>query len=491
MSHVPVLSVVIPAYNVEAYLGECLDSLLAQKFTDLEVIVVDDGSTDGTHSVASAFARQDLRITVLHQSNSGQGIARNLGVEHARGEFLAFIDADDTVPPRAFARMVETLRQTGSDFCVGSARRMANGRFRPTVWDQSVHTRDRFETTIAEFPLAMQDIIACNRMFRTEFWREKVGGFRGRRAYEDHVPMLTAYVRARRFDILSTVTYNWRIREDLSSTSQQKASIDNLLDRISVKEEANQLLLREASPTVYNMWVARALDIDFPPFIESALAGSGMYRGILATTYRTFLGRATPEALADVRVSQKARAWLAAEERWEDLHRAQEYFLAMRKLPTTQVEDGAIVAEHQVFLRGAPHRIRELSAVESRFDGVVDHVTPMDDGRIRISGWALVRGLDMPDPSGLEAWLVETDSVRQIPLAVETYADPQATIWARDRSARYDGGGFRVTVDPSGVPQGQWQLRIQIEQRGVTRAGALHHVVTGGSAARLITTLAV
>ena len=164
-------------------------------------------------------------MRVLSQANSGQGIARNLGVGHARGEFLTFVDSDDTVPPQSFAHMVDMLRRSGSDFCVGSVRRFKHNEYMRTVWARTVHTSDRLGTTIEEFPYAMQDIIACNRMFRTAFWREKVGDFRGHIAYEDHVPMLTAYVRAEKFDILRKVTYNWRIRENLTSTGQQKARL--------------------------------------------------------------------------------------------------------------------------------------------------------------------------------------------------------------------------------------------------------------------------
>ena len=249
----PVLSVVVPSYNVEAYIGECLDSLLSQTLANLEVIVVDDGSTDATSDIVERYARSDHRVVTLRQTNSGQGIARNRGVEVARGEFLAFIDADDTVPPRAFAYMLATLQKTGSDFCVGSARRFSHDRFQATAWAYTVHQKDLLGVTIESFPLAMQDIIACNRMFRTAFWRERVGGFRGHIAYEDHVPMLSAYVRAEKFDILSGTTYNWRIREDLTSTSQQKASLENLLDRIAVKEEAYEMLVAEAPPAVYDI----------------------------------------------------------------------------------------------------------------------------------------------------------------------------------------------------------------------------------------------
>jgi CDP-glycerol glycerophosphotransferase len=482
----PVLSAVVPAYNVRAYIGECLDSLLDSTLRALEVIVVDDGSTDDTLAIARRYAAKDHRVKVFTQTNSGQGIARNVGVDHARGRFLTFIDADDTVPPQALALMVRTLEQTGSDFVVGSARRFLNDTFRKTGWAHTVHQKDRFGVTIESFPLAMQDIIACNRVFRTEFWRAKVGGFRGHIAYEDHVPMLTAYVRAQKFDVLSRTTYNWRIREDLTSTSQQKASLENLLDRIAVKEEAYAMLRAEAPDSVYDTWVARVLEVDFPVFIQHALASTEMYRNLLSATYRTFLERASDEVLAEVRYFQKLRGWLVAQERWSDLEAAEAYFRDVGNLPPTEVVDGRVLAEPRDFLEGAPAVIRELSPLETRFDGAMERARWVD-GRLELTGWGLIRGLDTRNPPATRAWLEESATGERFDVALEQVVLPEATLWARNLNANYDGTGFRVLVDPAGLPvpdqdEIKLTLHFEVEHLGVRRAGAIHRQLLGGSA---------
>ena len=484
----PVLSVVVPAYNVRAYIGECLDSLLASTLRALEVIVVDDGSTDGTLDIARQYAARDRRVKVFTQTNSGQGIARNLGVGHARGHFLTFIDADDTVPPRALALMVRTLEQTGSDFVVGSARRFGNDTFRKTGWAHTVHQKDRFGVTIETFPLAMQDIIACNRVFRTEFWREKVGGFRGHIAYEDHVPMLTAYVRAQKFDVLSRTTYNWRMREDLTSTSQQKASLENFLDRVAVKEEAYAMLRREAPDSVYDTWVARVLEIDFPVFIAHALVSTQMYRNLLSASYRTFLERASDEALAEVRYFQKLRAWLVAQERWSDLEAAEAYFRDVGSLPPTEVVDGQVLAESRDFLEGAPAEIRELSPLETRFDGAMERARWVD-GQLELTGWGLIRGLDTRQPPTTRAWLERSDTGERVEVDLEQLVLPDATRWARNLNANYDGTGFRVLIDPARLPvpdqdEVKLALHFEVEHLGVRREGAIHRQLLGGSAVK-------
>lgn len=93
------ISFIVPVYNAERYLHACVDSLLAQTLPDLQIILVDDGSTDGSLTIAQAYAKQDKRIECYEQAHAGQSAARNLGLSHAQGEFIAFVDADDYIDP--------------------------------------------------------------------------------------------------------------------------------------------------------------------------------------------------------------------------------------------------------------------------------------------------------------------------------------------------------------------------------------------------------
>ena len=101
------LSVVIPVYNVALYLQDCVESLLAQHFTDFEILLVDDGSTDGSAELCDDLACKDSRVVVLHQENGGVSSARNRGIDHARGEFIIFVDADDYVTEEYLEHLME------------------------------------------------------------------------------------------------------------------------------------------------------------------------------------------------------------------------------------------------------------------------------------------------------------------------------------------------------------------------------------------------
>src|SRR5919199_1390477 len=102
MLRVPRVSVVVPIYNVARYVGECLQSIADQSVEDVEVIVVDDGSTDDSRAIAEAFAARDPRFRVIAQANGGLGHARNTGTDAATGEFVAYVDGDDMVPRNGY-----------------------------------------------------------------------------------------------------------------------------------------------------------------------------------------------------------------------------------------------------------------------------------------------------------------------------------------------------------------------------------------------------
>lgn len=114
MVSTPRVSVIVPVYNAEKTIARCLESILAQTVPDLEVVVVDDGSPDGSAAIAASFAEEDERIRVLHQPNAGLGAARNTGVQAAQGAYLSFVDSDDFIEPHMLEAMLTAAEATGA-----------------------------------------------------------------------------------------------------------------------------------------------------------------------------------------------------------------------------------------------------------------------------------------------------------------------------------------------------------------------------------------
>ena len=111
MNENPLISVIIPVYNVENFLHDCLNSVISQTYTNLEIILVDDGSTDKSGEICDEFAKNDSRIKVLHQKNSGQAVARNNALEICKGEFITFIDSDDIVGENLIAILYDLTQK--------------------------------------------------------------------------------------------------------------------------------------------------------------------------------------------------------------------------------------------------------------------------------------------------------------------------------------------------------------------------------------------
>ena len=114
----PLLSIIVPVYKVENYLQKCIDSILAQTFTDFELILVDDGSPDNCPALCDAAAAKDARIRVLHQKNGGLSAARNAGLDVARGEWIGFVDSDDYIAPEMYEILYKAVQSTGADLAL-------------------------------------------------------------------------------------------------------------------------------------------------------------------------------------------------------------------------------------------------------------------------------------------------------------------------------------------------------------------------------------
>ena len=167
------LSVIIPVYNVEGYLRRCLDSLLAQSYPNLEIILCDDGSTDSSGAICDEYAAMDNRFVVIHQANEGVCTARNAAFKKVSGDFLTFVDADDFLEADAYEKVMAAMEDCGADACFFGWRRL---------YENSGSVEDTFKgqsgTGTAEEAVRQALIFdgyaghIWNKVFSTAYWRE-------------------------------------------------------------------------------------------------------------------------------------------------------------------------------------------------------------------------------------------------------------------------------------------------------------------------------
>ena len=112
------ISIVVAVYNVEKYISACIDSLLAQNYANVEIILVDDGSTDHSGEICDSYSKRDKRIKVIHKENGGLSSARNVGIEMANGSLIGFVDGDDTVEKEMYEQLYTNMISTNSDISI-------------------------------------------------------------------------------------------------------------------------------------------------------------------------------------------------------------------------------------------------------------------------------------------------------------------------------------------------------------------------------------
>ncbi|PCN47251.1 hypothetical protein Csp2054_13300 [Curtobacterium sp. 'Ferrero'] len=215
----PAVSVVVAARNSAPWFGELIASVARQLGEGLEVIVVDNGSTDETSALIRAFAEQHASVRHVLSGATGAAEARNEGVARATGRYLVFADSDDLVPDGAYRAMLDSLEASGSDMAIGDHLKFsATETWSPTKrW----YPFDRALVGVApdEVPELLSGRPCWNRMFRRSFW-DRVGlRFPEVASVEDIEPMTRAFVEARAIDVVRECVYLYRDRGDSSSLS--------------------------------------------------------------------------------------------------------------------------------------------------------------------------------------------------------------------------------------------------------------------------------
>nr|WP_055468907.1 bifunctional glycosyltransferase family 2 protein/CDP-glycerol:glycerophosphate glycerophosphotransferase [Streptomyces sp. NBRC 110030] len=245
MEH-PRLSIVVPFQDVETYLAECLESIARQSFRDFEVILVDDGSTDGSSRIAADFCAADPRFRLIRQEPHGPGHARNTGLRamHPQGEFLAFVDGDDVIPEYAYGLLVRTLEGSDSDFVSGNVQMMNSTK----KWQSPLHKgpmqKNRRGTHITRFEALIYDRTVWNKMFRRSFWDHHYIAFPEGVMYEDSWVNMYAHFRAAKVDVITDIVYFWRRREGgaAPSITQRHTELSNLRDRVAAVQSVSRFL---------------------------------------------------------------------------------------------------------------------------------------------------------------------------------------------------------------------------------------------------------
>lgn len=170
------ISVIVPVYKVEKYLKRCVDSILAQTYPCLEVILVDDGSPDGCPAICDEYAREDRRVRVIHKENGGLSDARNAGIDAAKGNFLGFVDSDDYVHPRFYELLLQVLKEEGADIAgcdvkkVCETEKIKESERQPV--QRAVYSGREATANLYDAQMYLKSVVAWNKLYKKELFEE-------------------------------------------------------------------------------------------------------------------------------------------------------------------------------------------------------------------------------------------------------------------------------------------------------------------------------
>ena len=273
------VSVIIPVYNTEDYLAKCLNSILTQTMTDLEIICIDDGSTDASTRIMSEFAEKDSRVSVLRQENSGQSAARNRGIDAASGEYICFVDSDDWLDAEALEKLCPPADRENLDVLYFGGK-VSFDTENLLKEHEEYFDRAYKRTDNGNKILNGKDMIVCQRSNR-QFWKvpymalirrsyllEKQIRFKEGMIHEDNLFAYQLCINAERTMLIPDAYYNRLVREDsvitavkthrnlygyVSTVIEETRCMEGL-DR--VEKEITSLVISDALASLYKVWEA-------------------------------------------------------------------------------------------------------------------------------------------------------------------------------------------------------------------------------------------
>lgn len=447
----PTLTVIVPAFNASDFIDRCLKSILSQSGVSLEVIVVDDGSTDDTVEKAKQHSHGAQPVTVLTGPNEGPARARNRGVDAARGKYITFADADDEVLANAYSTLVDSLERTGSDIATGAYVRVGSaGRSRPKLTAR-VHARQRLAVRLDDMPELLEEPVLWNKVYRRDFWNRHVGEMWGFSNYEDQEPVYRALVGAAAIDVLTNDVYAWRLADGRDTRSKRKAELSDLQSKLEVIDALRDTLNHAPDHVVeqaYAIWMGTDLAMH-AEYLDTA---NKRFRKTLCESAKSLRKSMPKGAWKLMPAQERLYMWVVASGDLDDIEEVLGTSMEeTRSVPLELVDDTWVVAP--TFLArlktDVPQRLLKAQAVDFRPVVIVRNARWIGEQQIELQGCAYIPGVD-PGRTTFRMQGV-MDGATVLDCAVETRNDNRVDLDVGDPWRTYEAGGFTVRVEVSGL----------------------------------------
>lgn len=285
------VSIIVPVYNVEAFLPRCLDSILAQEYEAVEILLVDDGSGDESGKICDAYAGKDSRFTVIHKSNGGLSDARNAGLGAAKGKYVSFVDSDDFIHPSFIGRLKEAMDRTGCRIARCDIREVEGSEEPFSLPEPEYHVCGP-EEYLAKIDRTNGGFSVCNKLFSRALFEDIL--FPCGRLHEDVAVIYRLIDQAGSIvSVDQPLYYYYRNENSITKSRVKPARLDDLEFRMDLFEYCRKKNWKSAAYNAGEMILRRILDAqkissqdidDYPEYkrrlrhIKRRFAGTVLFR---------------------------------------------------------------------------------------------------------------------------------------------------------------------------------------------------------------------
>ncbi|MGN6302109.1 MAG: glycosyltransferase, partial [Angustibacter sp.] len=477
------VSVVVPIHDVEDFLPECLASLAAQTLTDLEVVLVDDASSDRSGQIAAEFAEDRPGWQVLSVTAGSPGAARNAGIAVATGTYLSFVDSDDVVPADGIERLAAVLEQTGSDIACGMAMRYDGLKTWPSPLQRVAIRETRLRTHISRTPALLRDTTVWAKLYRRSFW-DRIGlAFPEGVLFEDMSVATVAQLEARSVDLIEQPVYWWRIRQsDAQSITQRRTEVRNLEDRMAALRVIDRHLRDRSDKALKRAHDQKVLKYDFPVHMNALPDAERTFQERFVELVGEYVRSADPRTLAKLKPALRLPYHLAARGKVDevvqvmDVARDPRRNRRFRRRRLRMYADLPFLFDAAV---GVPPAVYDVTRSQPMATGIRD--VSWSGTSLTVDGHAYIDRSSMhwPWASGIRVFARNTaDHQQRVPLRTRRRRRLDVTAKMTTDPISYDWSGFAARLDAralaaAAVGGGRWEVVVQVATLWARRGGRL------------------
>lgn len=255
------ITIVIPIYNVEKYIDDCVQSIINQTYENLQIILVDDGSTDSCPKICDKYKQKDARIEVIHKKNGGLSDARNAGIQGARGKFICFVDSDDFTNCVYVEKLYNLIIKNDADISVSGFKRVQEfkeeyfkGKEENSI--EKIYTGKQMIENIYDRSLYVQSSVTWNKMYKTEMFKKTK--FPYGKLHEDEYTTYKLYYNCKKVVMTSEILYYYRyVQNSIMNKKFNKKRLDGIL----ALEERMRFFQEKNEEKLYNLTLVRYLNV--------------------------------------------------------------------------------------------------------------------------------------------------------------------------------------------------------------------------------------